>query len=196
MRSFHKTILQSLPVTAGIIGLSLLSPLSNSAQMMPAGSSINDAPATAANQRLSQLLQLASNQGAFTTLAQLVQTAGLTNALQGTNGSYTIFAPTDAAFAELPREVLAKLQRPENRALLKRVLAYHVVPQKLPANQLSTGSLETLGGGIAVRVTEDRVVVNNGSVVQPNIPAFNGVVHAVNRVLLPAELRQQLISLR
>jgi uncharacterized surface protein with fasciclin (FAS1) repeats len=62
------------------------------------------------------------------------------------------------------------------------------------SNEIQTGSVDTLAGGIAVRVAEDRVIVNNGSVVQPDIQASNGVIHAVNRVLLPRELRNTLIS--
>lgn len=110
--------------------------------------------------------------------------------MQRNNSSRTIFAPTDAAFTELLQEILAKLKRPENLALLGWVLAYRVVSQKLPTNELTTGSLETLTGEIAVRVTEVSSNCQHGSVIQPNIPASNKVVHAVNRILLPAELRQ------
>jgi uncharacterized surface protein with fasciclin (FAS1) repeats len=127
---------------------------------------------------------------------RLVQSAGLTNALRAQGGNYTIFAPTDDAFAALPAETLAKLQRPENRVLLGRILAYHVVPQQLSSSQIRTGTLRTLGGGLAVRVSNRQVFVNDGSVIQPDIRATNGVIHAVNRVLLPREIRQQLISLK
>lgn len=154
------------------------------------------APVDTSNQPLTQLLQVASNQGSFTTLAKLVQAAGVADVLQSQGGNFTIFAPTDAAFAELPAGTVEKLQRPENRALLRRVLAYHIVPRTLTSGQLQTGGLQTLGGGVAVRVTDERVILNNGSVVQPDIRAANGVVHAINQVLIPAELRQQLTSLR
>jgi uncharacterized surface protein with fasciclin (FAS1) repeats len=129
----------------------------------------------------------------FSTLAQAVQEAGLANTLSG-SGPYTVFAPTNEAFADLPDGALEFLLQPENRSLLQQVLAYHVVPGEVTSNQLSTGPVSTLGGGVAVRVAEDRVIVNDGSVVQPDIQASNGVIHAINRVLLPRELRETLIS--
>jgi uncharacterized surface protein with fasciclin (FAS1) repeats len=142
------------------------------------------------------LLQQASQQGSFTTLARLIQAAGLTNQLQSSGGSFTVFAPTDAAFAALPQGTLERLQRPENRALLRQILAYHVVPQTLTSSELQTGGLRTLGGGLAIRRASDRIIVNNGSIIQPDIRANNGIVHAINRVLIPTGLRQQLVSLR
>lgn len=148
------------------------------------------------NQPLSNLLQQVSQTGSFTTLAQAVQAAGLDTALQNQGGRYTIFAPTDEAFAALPAGTLEQLLQPENRALLRQLLSYHVVPGEVRSNQLRTGVVDTLGGGIAVRVTPERVIVNDGSVVRADIPAANGVVHVVNRVLIPQELRQQLTNLQ
>lgn len=145
-------------------------------------------PAATTDQSASTLLQAASRQGQFTTLAKLVQTAELGNALQTQGGKFTIFAPTDAAFAELPADTLEKLQRPENRAMLRQILGYHVVPQELPANQLKTGNLDSLAGGLAVRVEGTSVIVNDASVTQPDIKASNGVIHGINKVLLPANM--------
>jgi uncharacterized surface protein with fasciclin (FAS1) repeats len=71
-----------------------------------------------------------------------------------------------------------------------------VVPAELTSNELNTGGVDTLGGGIAVRVTPERIIVNNGSVIRSDIQTENGVVHVVNRVLMPSELRQQIISLQ
>jgi uncharacterized surface protein with fasciclin (FAS1) repeats len=148
------------------------------------------------NQSPTELLQQVSAAGSFNTLARAVQAAGLSGALQQNGGRYTIFAPTDEAFAELPQGALERLLRPENRDLLRRVLAYHVVPIELASNELRSGAVNTLGGGIAVRVTPERIIVNNGSVIRPNIQTQNGIVHVVNRVLIPSELRQQLTSLQ
>lgn len=152
-------------------------------------------PQNTANQPLSTLLQQASSAGSFTTLARAVEAAGLTDALDP-NSSYTIFAPTDAAFAALPDGTVDRLLQPQNRELLRRVLAYHVIPQAVPSSELTTGAVRTLGGGVAVRVTPERILVNDGSVIQPDIRAQNGVVHAVSRVLLPQSLRQELQSLQ
>lgn len=149
-------------------------------------------PRSTRNVPLSQLLQQGASVGPFQTLSRAIQTAGLTNTLETQGGRYTIFAPTDAAFAALPAGTVEQLLQPANRAVLARLLAYHVVPQELRSNQIRTGSLSTLGGGIAVRVDGGRVIVNNGSVIQADIEAANGVIHAINRVLIPPQLLQEL----
>lgn len=139
------------------------------------------------------LLEVAAGAGSFKILTQAIQAAGLENTLN--SGSYTIFAPTDQAFANsLPPGALELLLQPQNRDLLRQVLSYHVVPREVASNRLRSGSLRTLGGGLAVRVSPERVIVNNASVVQPDIQASNGVIHAVNRVLLPTNLRQRIAS--
>ncbi len=148
------------------------------------------APGTTAT---GNVVEVAQGTGSFNTLAQAVQAAGLADKLS--TGEYTVFAPTDTAFTtSLPPGAVEFLLQPENRELLREVLTYHVVPRELTASQLRTGSVKTLGGGVAVRVTPQRVIVNNASVVQPNIQASNGVIHAVNRVLLPRELRKDIAS--
>ncbi|MGB3200528.1 MAG: fasciclin domain-containing protein [Nodosilinea sp.] len=89
---------------------------------------------------------------------------------------------------------LEYLLQPENQDLLARVLTYHVVEGSVTSDQLSTGGVDTLGGGVAVAVRDSGVVVNNASVVNADIQASNGVIHAVNRVLPPETLQQQLAS--
>jgi uncharacterized surface protein with fasciclin (FAS1) repeats len=151
------------------------------------------APGSTTGAASGNIVEVASTSGSFNTLAQAVEAAGLANTLA--DGSYTIFAPTDQAFqTSLPEGAVPFLLQPENRDLLRQVLTYHVVPREVTANQLRTGSVKTLGGGVAVRVTPERVVVNDASVVQSNIEAENGVIHAVNRVLLPTQLRQTIAS--
>lgn len=166
----------------------------------PAAAPTPDAatPPTSSNASLTDLLQQVSTQqnpsgNSFNTLAQAVEAADIAGLLQN-SGPVTIFAPTDAAFAELPDGALELLLRPENQNLLRQVLAYHVVPGEVTSGQLQTGGVSTLGGGLAVRVTPERIVVNNGSVIRADIQASNGVVHAVNRVLLPPQIRQQLTT--
>lgn len=145
--------------------------------------------------QLSELLQQISQTGSFTTLSRAVEAAGLNDALGSQDGSFTILAPTDDAFAALPQDKLQRLLQPENRALLQRLLAYHVVPGAVTSSQIQTGNLRTLGGGVAVRVTSEGIVINNASVVQPDIQAENGVVHVISQVLMPEELRQQILDL-
>jgi uncharacterized surface protein with fasciclin (FAS1) repeats len=130
----------------------------------------------------------------FTTFTSLLKTSGLAGILQ-TPGSFTIFAPTDQAFAALPVETLRQLQLPENRETLIRILRYHVVPRQLAANELSSGEFKTLGdNAVNVQVNTganpNQISVNNAQVVQPNIQASNGVIHAINTVLIPPNLTQ------
>ena len=139
------------------------------------------------------IVDVASDSDSFNTLVQAVQAAGLSDTLSG-EGPYTVFAPTDEAFAQLPDGALEYLLQPENQELLAQVLTYHVVEGSVTSDQLSTGGVDTLGGGVAIAVLDDRVVVNNASVVNADIQANNGVIHAVNRVLLPETLQQQLAS--
>mgnify|MGYP001794104928 CR=1 FL=1 len=139
------------------------------------------------------LVEVAVGSDSFDTLVKAVQAAGLVDTLA--SGSYTVFAPTDQAFEQsLPNGALEFLLKPENKHLLRQVLSYHVVQGKVTSNQLSTGTVDTLNGGVAVRVTPQRVIVNNASVTNANIGASNGVIHAVNRVLLPQQLRQRIAS--
>ena len=127
------------------------------------------------------------------TLEQAVQAANLADTLSG-EGPYTVFAPTDEAFDQLPEGALEFLLQPENQELLAEVLTYHVVPGSVMSGDLTSGGVDTLNGGIAVGVSDSGIVINNASVINPNIEASNGVVHVVNRVLIPEDLQQQLAS--
>ncbi|GAB4382113.1 MAG: hypothetical protein Kow00121_41860 [Elainellaceae cyanobacterium] len=140
------------------------------------------------------IVEVASGNSSFNTLTQALQAAGLTDTLAA-QGPYTVFAPTDEAFNQLPEGTLQFLLQPENRDLLRQVLTYHVIQGEVTASEITSGPVEALGGGLAVRVTDDgNVIVNNASVVQPNIQASNGVIHTVNRVLLPENLQRTLAS--
>jgi uncharacterized surface protein with fasciclin (FAS1) repeats len=123
----------------------------------------------------------------FNTLTSLIQTAGLASTLQ--QGQYTIFAPTDAAFAALPPETLRRLQQPENKALLTRILQYHVVPGQLTASQLKTGELQTVEKkAVNVQVNTNQITVNSAKVIQADIQANNGLIHAIDQVLIPPDV--------
>ncbi|MEC4850311.1 MAG: fasciclin domain-containing protein, partial [Jaaginema sp. PMC 1079.18] len=142
----------------------------------------------------STLVDVATNDDRFDTLSSAVKAAGLEDTLSG-DEPYTVFAPTDEAFDELPDGVVDALLKPENRDLLRDILMYHVVPGNVTAEDLETGPVDTLNGGLSVRVDPDKVVVNNGSVVEPDIKAGNGVVHAVNRVMIPPAAKNRLAAL-
>lgn len=128
----------------------------------------------------------------FSTLTQAIQAAGLTDTLS--KGTYTVFAPTDEAFQALPQGASELLLKPENKDLLRQILSYHVVSGNLTSNKLKSGKLKTLGGDVTVRVTSQGVTINDASVLQADIPAKNGVIHAVNRLILTPQLRRTLES--
>lgn len=147
-------------------------------------------PTNTANENL---LEVAQSSGTFTTLAQAVEAAGLSNTLS--EGNFTIFAPTDQAFSSsLPQGALQLLLEPQNKDLLRQVLSYHVVAGRVPANKLRSGPVKTLGGAVAVRKTGQKVIINDASVTQADIKASNGVIHAINRVLLPSSLRKTIAT--
>ncbi len=137
------------------------------------------------------IVTIASSSDSFQTLTSLLKTAGLANALQQP-GQFTVFAPTDQAFAALPQETLQQLQQPENREVLIKVLRYHVVPNELTASQLSAGELTTFEGqpvNIKIDSQTNQVAVNNASVIQADVQASNGVIHAIDQVLLPPDVQ-------
>lgn len=125
----------------------------------------------------------------FNTLVAAVQAAGLTSTLQS-DGPFTVFAPTDEAFAALPEGTVETLLRPENRDQLVAVLTYHVVPGRVTAAQVvNLESATTVQGSpLAIDVQGSSVFVNDAQVTVTDIQARNGVVHVINRVLLPPSM--------
>ena len=130
------------------------------------------------------LVQTAVAAGQFKTLVSLVKQAGLASTLSG-EGRYTVFAPTDAAFAKVPKATLKALAA--DKAQLRAVLLYHVVAGRLPAAKVTKlRSATTLNGAtVRIRVSGGMVYVNGARVVKPNVSASNGVIHVINRVLIP-----------
>ena len=142
----------------------------------------------AAHARLGQdsgdIVQTASAAGNFKTLASLLDQAGLAATLKG-RGPYTVFAPTDAAFARVPKATLDALAA--DPAKLRSVLLYHVANRKLTAAKvIKRRSVKTLNGQrLTVRVRGRRVTVGGARVVTADVGATNGVIHVINRVLIP-----------
>lgn len=124
--------------------------------------------------------------GSFNTLAKALTAAGLVDTLKGT-GPFTVFAPTDDAFAKLPAGTLDNLLKPENKEKLVSILTYHVVAGKVPASQVVTlNSAKTVQGSeVAIKVTDGNVTVNDANVVTTDVAASNGVIHVIDTVLLP-----------
>ncbi len=130
------------------------------------------------------VVQTAAAAGQFKTLVSLVKQAGLAKTLSGT-GRFTVFAPTDAAFAKVPKATLKQLAA--DKAKLRAVLLYHVVSGRLTAAKVTKlRSAKTLNGAVVrIRVSGGMVYINGARVVKPNVLASNGVIHVINRVLIP-----------
>ena len=130
------------------------------------------------------IVQTAVAAGQFKTLTKLVKQAGLADALQA-RGPFTVFAPTDAAFAKVPKSTLAALAK--DKAKLRAVLLYHVAKGKLTAAKVvKLHSVKTLNGqSLKVRVSHGTVTVGGARVITADIGASNGVIHVINKVLIP-----------
>ena len=141
-------------------------------------------PASAGPSEEKNIVQTAQSAGQFKILTKLVKSAGLAGTLSKP-GPYTVFAPTDAAFKKVPKKTLVALGK--NRAKLRAVLLYHVVAGKVTSDQVVTlKSAKTLNGkSVRIKVTGGSVFVNTAKVTAPDVMASNGVIHVVNRVLIP-----------
>ena len=123
----------------------------------------------------------------FATLVAAITAAELGETLSGM-GPFTVFAPTDAAFAALPAGVLDALLLPENKEVLVKILTYHVVPASVLAADVTDGDVATVEGQTVKLSTKDGVTVNGAKVVTPDVMASNGVIHAIDAVLVPADV--------
>lgn len=124
--------------------------------------------------------------GSFKTLAAALKAAGLIDTLKGA-GPFTVFAPTDEAFAKLPAGTLDSLLKPENKAKLAGILTYHVVPGKVMAKQaMKLKSAQTVNGkGLTLTVSGGTLMVNAAKVTKADIACTNGVIHVIDTVVLP-----------
>jgi len=131
------------------------------------------------------IVETAVAAGSFQTLAALLEAADLVEALQG-DGPYTVFAPTDEAFAALPEETVEYLLDPENKRVLQQVLLYHVVPGALEAEDvLESDKLVTLNGQKLDLTTEGSVMIDDATVTATDIACTNGVIHVIDKVVVP-----------
>lgn len=124
--------------------------------------------------------------GSFQTLAKALQAADLVNTLKGA-GPFTVFAPTDEAFAKLPAGTLEDLLKPENKDKLRAILTYHVVAGKMTSAKVAAlSSAKTVNGQeVKITATGGSVMINNARVVKADIAASNGVIHVIDTVILP-----------
>ena len=140
----------------------------------------------AATQSQADIVETAVAAGQFETLAAALTAAGLVETLKG-DGPFTVFAPTDAAFAALPAGTVESLLEPANRDKLRSILRYHVVAGRVTADQvMGMDRAETVQGeSVSIRVDGDRVMVDGATVVKADVMAGNGVIHVVDAVLMP-----------
>jgi uncharacterized surface protein with fasciclin (FAS1) repeats len=144
------------------------------------------------------IVELASGNKSFTTLVSALKAADLVDTLAG-EGPFTVFAPTNAAFAKIPKATLAKLLKPENKEDLKKLLTYHVVSGAVTSKMLKSGPVDSVEGSkITVKVRTRNVIVNNkkitetsvklngkANIVKANVKASNGYIHAIDTVIMP-----------
>ncbi len=141
--------------------------------------------AKAAATEKQDIVAIAAANEDFSTLVAAVKAAGLVETLQG-DGPFTVFAPTNAAFAALPDGTVEMLLKPENKDKLTAILTYHVIPAKVMAADVSTGEVATVQGGkVAVKVADGKVTVDDAKVVKTDIVASNGVIHVIDKVIMP-----------
>jgi uncharacterized surface protein with fasciclin (FAS1) repeats len=143
------------------------------------------APASLRAAEEKTIVAVASSAGQFKTLVAAIQAAGLVETLNG-KGPFTVFAPTDEAFAKLPKGTLEKLLKPENKDQLVAILTYHVVPGKLMAADVTTTDAKTVNGKqLPITLNGGKVKAGEANVIKTDIPASNGVIHVVDSVIVP-----------
>ena len=134
----------------------------------------------------SDIVETALAANNFSTLAAALGKAGLIETLKG-DGPFTVFAPTNVAFAKVPQQTLDELLQPENKKQLAAILAYHVVPGKVTSNQVKARSSATTLQGEKINISQgDGVKINDANVIVTDLEATNGVIHIIDSVLMPA----------
>jgi len=148
----------------------------------PAGA--EDASSSSAAKK--DIVDTAVAAGQFKTLAAALQAAGLVDTLKG-DGPFTVFAPTDEAFAKLPAGTVENLLKPENKQKLASILTYHVVPAKaMAADVAGMSSAKTVNGkSVSLKSADGKVTVNDATVTKADIATSNGVIHVIDAVLMP-----------
>lgn len=153
---------------------------------MIAAAALMMVPLSSAYAGSKDIVDTAAGAGKFNTLVAAVKAAGLVDTLKGT-GPFTVFAPTDDAFAKLPEGTVENLLKPENKEQLAKILTYHVVPGKIMSKDIAGKNKEVAtveGSKLSVDAT-DGVKVDGASVVTADVAATNGVIHAIDAVVMP-----------
>ena len=146
----------------------------------------------AGNAKHNDIVDVAAGNSSFTTLVTALKAADLVTTLQG-KGPFTVFAPTNEAFSKVPEDVLTNLLKPENKAQLQAVLTYHVVAGSVDAKTAMTltEAATVQGENIKISLNGQKVMINNAQVLTADLNASNGIIHAIDTVILPPESMQQ-----
>lgn len=188
-----------LLVVATALVLSACAPAATSTPTQPPMPTVTPVPPTA-TPAPKTIVDIAVADGRFSTLVTAVQAAGLVETLSG-EGPFTVFAPTDDAFAKLPKETLENLLKPENKDQLVKILTYHVVPGKVMASDVvKLSEVQTAAGEpITIKVEGNKVFVNDAQVILTDIEASNGAIHVIDTVILPpsmtAEAKKDIVDI-
>jgi len=186
---------------AGVIGASALigfpawahinsnTTVASATQTQQVAGNVKTAASPAPMAAAKDIVAIASGDAQFKTLTKALTVAGLVPTLQG-KGPFTVFAPTDAAFAALPEGTVENLLKPENKALLTKILTYHVVPGSVLSTSLKSGDVKSVeGSSLKVAVSTGKVTVSGANVVKADIKASNGVIHVIDKVLMPPDAK-------
>lgn len=175
--------IKEIPLMKKVLALALVASISLVACGSDASTEVVDTTVmeeVAAN----DIVAVASSTEGFSTLVAALSAAGLVETLQG-EGPFTVFAPNDEAFAALPAGLLEKLLLPENVAVLTSILTYHVVAGKVMSTDVTTGDAATVEGSTLALDTMSGVMVNDATVIAADVEASNGVIHVIDKVLVP-----------
>jgi uncharacterized surface protein with fasciclin (FAS1) repeats len=146
---------------------------------------ISLSPAESQSGGVGDIVAVASAAGSFSTLCAALKAAGLVETLQGA-GPFTVFAPTDEAFAKVPKSALEDLLKPENKSKLASILTYHVVSGKVMAADVKTMKAKTVNGQeLDIKVSDGAVTVDEAKVIKTDVAASNGVIHVIDAVVMP-----------
>ncbi len=186
---------------AGVIGASALigfpawahinanTSIANAATTQQVAGNAKTAASPAPTAQAKDIVAIASGDPQFKTLTKALIAAGLVPTLQG-KGPFTVFAPTEAAFAALPKGALDDLLKPANKAKLTKILTYHVVSGAVLSTSLKSGDVPTVEKSpVKVVVSGGKVTVGGANVVKADIKASNGVIHVIDKVLIPADAK-------
>jgi uncharacterized surface protein with fasciclin (FAS1) repeats len=187
----HTRIATAAAVAVAALTLSACSSSSDTAtpETTAAAASAAATPtaASSAPAEAGTIVEVASSNPDFSTLVAAVKAAGLVETLSGT-GPFTVFAPTDEAFAALPAGLLDKLLLPANKETLTKILTYHVIPAKVMAADVTAGEVKTVEGSEITIATDGGVKVDEATVTATDVEASNGVIHVIDQVLVPADV--------